>query len=231
MPPTKGLAGRKAKFLVKKGQLTPLRESKPLRIELYKMYLEARIGKGREELPTILKFIIERGKESPDGWVPYPEILTHMKEEKFDLSRSRMNQIMINLEKHRITIRQKRKNLVFYKISGEALTPVLTDYGVRIEYLRLKRANNELSNKLVIAESILSEHDLMDNYESELQRIHDENERKKARRRRMSKDEILRDILQLTPDEMTIRNKSIESSQAVILLDDLKKLKQTKNDS
>ena len=47
----------------------------------------------------------------------------------------------------------------------------------------------------------------------------------------MSKDEILRDILQLTPDEMTIRNKSIESSQAVILLDDLKKLKQTKNDS
>ena len=71
----------------------------------------------------------------------------------------------------------------------------------------------------------------MDNYESELQRIRDENERKKERRKGMSKDEILRDILQLTPDEMTIRNKSIESSQAVILLDDLKKLKQTKNDS
>ena len=218
---TKMIVGRKPKFGRKK-QPVLKSQPKPIRLDKWKLFLESRTGKGKEQLKAVMKFIIETENGFPDRWVPYTVVLEYIKEQ-FSISRSRSNQFMNELERNSIVLRQKRKNLVFYKVDGNALNPVLTYDGLRTEYLRLKRANNELSNKLVIAESILSEHELIEPYESTLQKIREDIEASKVRRKNKSRDEILAEIMNLTPDEMKLRTNDIESAQKSILSEELKK--------
>ena len=73
------------------------------------------------------------------------------------------------------------------------------------------------------AESILSEHELIEPYESTLQKIREDIEASKVRRKNKSRDEILAEIMNLTPDEMKLRTNDIESAQKSILSEELKK--------
>jgi len=224
---TRKTVGRKPKFGRKKQSVLML-QPKPIRIEKWKLFLESRTGRGKKQLKAVMKFIIEKEKGFPERWVPYTVVLEYIREQ-FSISRSRLTQFMNELERNSMVLRQKKKNLVFYKVDGSALNPVLTYYGLQKEYLRLKRVNNELSNKLVIAESILSEHDLSETYVSTLQQIDEEIEARKVRRKNKSRDEILAEIMNLTPDEMKKRTDDIESAQKSIILEDLKKVKNERN--
>src|SRR5208337_1602689 len=132
--------GRPAKYIRQKKLCNP---PKPLTEDRWKAFLDNQNkGPGKEQSIELWHFLLETGKVSEGGWILYLDIVNHMKN-KFSMSRSRVNNLMIPMEKWHIVKKQIKivpsekttnKNRLFYRICGDAVTPVFTSEGMAKDY-------------------------------------------------------------------------------------------------
>jgi hypothetical protein len=207
----------------------PEKPSKPVKEERWKKFIDTRKGKGKEESLELLRFILEKEEEYDGKGVPYVVIVEHMKQ-KFRISRSRLNQLMEDLEAEGIVTRNverdssqdtSNKNRLYYKCSGQAITDVLTVNGLKKEVYRLYKNNVELSNRLNLAIRILDKHDNLEEYEDALK----QRDLELQQRRSQTRVDVISKLLNMTPEEYKQRANSIERSRKAYLRRDLEKMK------
>src|SRR5208337_1554074 len=217
--------GRPAKYI---RQTKTSNSPEPLTVDRWKEFINNHKGPGKEQAIELWHFLLEKGKISGGGWVLYLDILEHMKI-KFSMSNPRVDNLMKEMVKWHIVKKQKtivpseptpNKNRVFYKICGDAITPVFTHLGMVNDYPRLYRENIELTNKLNFAISFIGIHELSEEYNAEMEKQKVSNERWKN----MSRDEIVRKIRNETSEDHQDYKTRLEHDRIFYLQRDLEKL-------
>jgi DNA-binding transcriptional regulator GbsR (MarR family) len=221
--------GRPAKYIRQKKISNP---PEPLFEDRWKVFLDTLKGPGKGQSKELLQFLSEKEKVSQGKGILYLEILTHMKRQ-FSISRSRVDTLMKELEKWQIVKKKKiiipsknttNKYRIFYQICGIAVTPVITSERMAKDYPRLRRENSELKNNLDLAKSILESHDLIEEYNSEMEK----RKVSKEKKRHQTREERIGKITHQTPEEVQKRDIDLENARKTIFIADLDNLRSEK---